>query len=166
MDVDWWARGIGLTAMVIALFSLALRAFEIWRAGRADLKVIGSAGKAQITNAGPYLVRGRRFGYSLVLVDIINKGKRPVVVEQAGFVVPGSDHRSVTIPGVPDLLPKRLEPGDSVTVTNDAQSFFEHQTEDLGKIRPYCQDAERKTHLGKVDGHFRQLVEEQGQKDD
>ncbi len=158
MDVDWWARGIGLAALVIALIGLGWRLLEFWLTGRADLKVVGSAGTAQDTAAGRKLMRGKRFGYSLVIVDIINGGRRPATIDVAGFLVPGSDRMSQIEPGIPDTLPKRLDPGESVVVLGDARTFLEAQTEDLGKLRPYCKDAEGQTHLGKVDGHFRQLV--------
>ncbi len=63
MDVDWWARGIGLAALGIALAGLGWRLLEFWQSGRANIKVVGSAGIAQATNAGPKLLRGKRFGY-------------------------------------------------------------------------------------------------------
>ena len=144
----------------IALAGLGWRLLEFWQSGRANIKVLGSAGTAQTTNAGPKLLRGRRFGYSLVVVDIINRGRRPAVIHTAGFLVPGSDRRSQIEPGVPDTLPKRLDPGDSVEVLGDAQAFLESQTEDLGKLRPYCIDAEGRTHKGNTDIHFRQLVDD------
>ncbi len=162
MDVDWWARGIGLAALVIALFGLGWRVLEFWATGRASLRVRGSAGVAQQTGAGPYLIRSKRVGYSLVVVDVINNGRRPAVVMETGFIVPGSDRRSRLTPAIRDLLPKKLEPGESVTVTSRAQSFFDAQADppaqDVHKLRPYCMDAEGKMHMGKVDHHFRQLI--------
>ena len=158
MDVDWWARGIGLAALIIALGGLGWRLLEFWLTGRADIKVLGSAGTAQQTNAGLKLRRGERFGYSLVLVDIINSGRRAVTIDTAGFWVPSSTRMSQIEPGIPDTLPKRLHPGDSVVVIGDALAFLDSQTEDLSKLRPYCEDAEGQTHKGKTDHHFRQLV--------
>ena len=156
--MDWWARGIGIAALVIALFGLGWRILEFWATGRANVTVKGSAGVLQQTGAELYLIRSKRVGYSLVVVEVINKGRRAVIINEVGFLLPGSERRTMMGPRDPRTLPKRLEPGDSFTVENSAKSFFENQAEDIDELRPYCRDAEGKTHLGVVDDHFGQLV--------
>lgn len=158
MDVDWWARGIGIAALVLALAGVLLRLLEFLLSGRARIKVVGSAGTVQPTAAGLKLLRGKRFGYSLVVVDIINTGRRPVTIDTVGFRVPGSKRLTQLEPGVLETLPARLEPGERTTVTSQAHSFLENQIELPSKLRPYCNDAEGRTHLGALDHHFHQLV--------
>ncbi len=158
MDTDWWARGIGLAALVVALAGLGWRLIEFWLTGRANIKVVGSAGLKQATEAGLKLMRGKRFGFSEIVVDVINKGRRPVNIHTAGFLVPGGTRLIQMEPGVPGTLPKRLDPGDSVTVTNSAESFLDGHSEELDDLRPYCEDAEGQRHVGKVDHHYRDLL--------
>ena len=158
MDTDWWARGIGLAALLVALAGVGWRLIEFWLTGRASIKVVGSAGLKQATEAGLILMRGKRFGFSHVLVDVINRGRRPVNIHSAGFLVPGGTRLIHMEPGVPGTLPKRLEQGDIVTVTNSAESFLDRYSEDLNDLRPYCKDAEGQMHVGKVDHHYRDLI--------
>lgn len=158
MDTDWWARGIGLAALVVALAGLGWLVIEFWLTGRSNIKVVGSAGLPQATEAGPKLFRGKRFGFSVVLVDVINKGRRPVNIETAGFLVPGGARLIQMESGIPGTLPERLDPGDRVTVLSTADPFLDGHSEDLDDLRPYCEDAEGQMHVGKVDHHYRDLV--------
>lgn len=158
MDTDWWARGIGLAALVVALASLGWLLIEYRLTGRASVEVVGSAGLTQATEAGPKLFQGKRFGFSHVVVEVINKGRRPVNIETVGFRVPGGTRLIQMEPGIPETLPRRLDPGEKVTVLSTAESFLEGHSDDLDDLRPYCKDAEGQMHAGKVNHHYRDLL--------
>ncbi len=187
MDVDWWARGIGIAALVLVVLQFGWRLTE-WRvAGRGLLRVSGSAGLIKTGPAGPVLARGERFGKSeLVIVDIVNVGRRSVFVTGAGFLDRASDRRLLRLTsGKPETLPQKLEPGQRTMQFAGADEFVAKASMPtnqmtrgwrrllwllLGRLGrhplvAWCQDAEGRDYTGKVDKHFSRLIEQSRQPD-
>jgi hypothetical protein len=163
MSTAEWGIVLGLVGTITGTSGLLWRVFEWWMAGRSRLKVIGSAGQATPGGGQIWMARGERFGESHVIVDVINVSRRPITVSQVGFLH-RAERRSLTIiPAIPQQLPVRLETGEKVTVFGDAQRFLEEAGETTDGFVSYCEDAEDRTYTGKVDWHFRRLMERRRQ---
>ncbi len=183
---DWWARGFGAGAFLVAALALMWRVSE-WRAERRlDLRVRGSAGGIVGTGQTQHLLRSTRVGCSLVVVDVVNRGRSPAWVEHVGFHEPvplrerisdwwhneirdddvESRRRIVLITPDPasgsGIVPSRLEPGQRLVVFGDARGLLIEKG--IAKFYPFCQDAEGHIHKGKNDRHFRRLLKAASEK--
>jgi hypothetical protein len=162
LAVDWWARGVGIAGVLVALAALGIRGYELRRSGVGKVRVTGSAGLVTFQPALGQMVveRGKRFGYDNVVIDVVNTGQRPVHVNAVGFAHPDGQRFSILL-GQPGQLPKKLEPGASTMIWSKslAEGLGDLQrwlSADL-RVRPYCTDAEGKMHIGKVDHHLTEL---------
>jgi len=115
--VDWWARGIGVAALVLALLGLAWNVYNSVHRDRAHLKV---GNKIAIIGGG---IGGEPL--RCLCVKVSNTGRRPITL--SGCVVDVGSNQSMTFfPGAvvkygplgihideSHKMPKRLEEGES-----------------------------------------------------
>jgi hypothetical protein len=163
MSADWWARGLSIGAVAIAFGGFIWARLEWRAAGRPRMKVIGSAGHIQrAQDGGLALLRGERFGEDWVIIDAINTSRRALTVESVGFLDYGGflRRRKRGFYGIwprAGQLPRRLDPGEKVSVEGDPKPVFE-ALRSGARLVPFCQDAEGRIHKGRQDEHFRRFA--------
>lgn len=160
MDVDWWARGIGVAALVIAIGGFAWRVFEWWLTNRPRIRVKGSACTAVSGNRFYY---GDSFSPTHFSVAVVNIGKRPITVTSVGFEeirLPLTRRRTryYLFTGIPGQLPTRLDQAQDVTVYAGIGGELGEEVKSGLKVVPFCKDAEDHVHKGKTDEHFKRFV--------
>lgn len=156
MSVDWWARGLGISGIVLGAGGIAWRWFEWWATGRSRMKVIASAGSIQETGIGLVRVRGEGFGVNSITIEAINTCRRAITIDAVGFIDPQTRSEYMVGPQ-PGQLPATLDPGQRVTIRGDPEHFLE-VLRPGARLVPFCRDVEGKVHKGKQDQHLRKFI--------
>lgn len=152
-SVDWWARGIGLAALVVSALALGWRIAEWWLQGHVKMKVTGTAGAISFNSDYGQLqsYRGPRQTETHIGVEFVCKG-RDVTIDACGFEVLG-DNRRIVLGHQRGQLPKRMTRSDKETVWATADSETQELAA-LNRLKPFCEDSEGRYHIGSLDEHF------------
>lgn len=137
------AAAISAFAALVALIAAAALVWLQWRAGRPRLEVVGVT---SIVFTSTYI------GETKYGIDVRNVGLVPVVVTSVGVLLPGAESLgtllTATGPQGEQVLPKKLEPGDAVSVTNPLEPIIEEDVK--RRIRGvFARTATGKTYRGK-----------------
>ena len=156
MSVDWWARGLGISGIVLGAGGTLWRCFEWWIAGRARLKVIASAGRVQWSPDLFGILYGEGVEESSVIVEAINTSRRVIVVESVGFLDRSGKAHYYLKPLPGGHLPASLSPGERVSGWGDPKTFVQ-ALRSGAQLIPFCKEVEGRVHKGKEAESFRRF---------
>jgi hypothetical protein len=151
----------GAVTGTVGAVGVIWRIFEWWLNNRLDVQVVGSAGQVFVSDSQPFVGRGGRFRDSEVVVYVINRSRRDVIVDAAGFLVKrpkkGQPYRLDINPR--GLLPTKLSRGEKTQVLAGAENL-QAAVEAGMRLVPFCRDAEGQIHRGKNDEYFEGWVKQ------
>jgi hypothetical protein len=155
MTTAEWGVLLGAIGTVTGTAGLFWRVFEWWRNNRLDVQVVGSAGQVLMSDSGVFVGKGGRFRESEVVVYVINRSRREVTVDAAGFLVErpkrGQPYAMWINPR--GLLPAKLSRGERAQVLAGVENL-QGAVAAGTRLVPFCRDAEGHVHRGKNDEYF------------
>ncbi len=138
--VDWWARGVGAVALLIALGGLGWNVYHSTLRDRAKIAIKISLG---FVGAPPVVV-------PCLSVEIANSGRRPCTIESCKlecsnnrslFFMPGAVLQYGEVGAAIDAMhkwPRRLEEGEAATVMFPRDAISQSLKEDPVTLVSVC----------------------------
>ncbi|HEY8766935.1 MAG TPA: hypothetical protein VIP09_06695 [Dehalococcoidia bacterium] len=163
-NADWWARGIGIAALLVSAIAFGWRVFEWWRSERVRFRVVGTAGTIKLSQGlgQHWLYQGPRQPSYQVAVTVANQG-REATIDEAGFLPPPgrSDGLSrIALGPQPGQLPKRLKRGEYELIWGHPRDEMLALVVEGVALVPYCRDGEGHIHTGETNEHYARFVKE------